>query len=136
MTGQSWVVKTQEQAKFFCTFVRTQVKENKEYIYSIKAGGRTNKQNRAAHLCFRNLAESLNDAGFGIPHPLNAQLEIPYTEASVKELLYKPVIQAMHNKTSTADLTTQELTQSFNAMLNRIAEVTGVVVIFPSHELA
>ena len=135
MTGQSWVVKDKIQAEFFCTFIHTQVKENKEYIYSIKAGGRTNKQNRAAHLCFRNLAEALNDAGFGIPHPLNAEFEIPYTEESVKELLYKPVIRAMYNKTSTTDLETKELTQSFDAMLNRVADVTGVAVHFPRHEL-
>ena len=135
MTGQSWVVKDKTQADFFCTFIHTQVKESKEYIYSIKAGGRTNRQNRAAHLCFRNLADALNDAGFGIPHPLNSKLEIPYTEESVKELLYRPVIKAMHNKTSTSELETKELTQSFDAMLNRIAEVTGVVVHFPSHEL-
>ena len=135
MTGQSWVVRDKTQAEFFCTFIHTQVKEGKEYIYSIKAGGRTNRQNRAAHLCFRNLADALNDAGFGIPHPLNSKLEIPYTEESVKELLYRPVIKAMHNKTSTSELETKELTQSFDAMLNRIAEVTGVVVHFPSHEL-
>ena len=135
MTGQSWVVKDKTQAEFFCTFIHTQVKEGKEYIYSIKAGGRTNRQNRAAHLCLRNLADALNDAGFGIPHPLNSKLEIPYTEESVKELLYRPVIKAMHNKTSTSELETKELTQSFDAMLNRIAEVTGVVVHFPSHEL-
>jgi len=136
MTGQSWVVKDKTQAEFFCTFIHTQVKENKEWIYALQRGGRTNKQNRAAHLCFRNLAEALNDAGFGIPHPLNAALEIPYTEESVKELLYRPVIRAMYNKTSTADLETKELTQSFDAMLNRVAEVTGVVVHFPQHELA
>ena len=136
MSNQSWVVKDKIQADFFCSFVQTQVQENREWIYSIKVGGRTNRQNRAAHLCFRHLAEALNDAGYGIPHPLNAKLEIPYTEESVKELLYKPVIKAMYNKISTSELQTTELSQSFDAMLNRVAEVTGVVVHFPQHELA
>ena len=38
-------------------------------------------------------------------HPFNDQVEIPFTEGLVKEMLYKPIIKAMYQKTSTTKLT-------------------------------
>ena len=133
--SEMWIVKNEEQANLFCAFVKTQLKADREMIYELRKGTRTAKQNRAMHLCMRRLAEELNNAGWGIPHPLNPKLEIPYTPESVKELMVRPVILAMYGKESTAELSTTELTQAFDGLLNRIAEATGVAVDFPTHEL-
>lgn len=132
---ESWAVNSKEQAEFFCSYIKKHAEAGIPRIYEIQVGNRTNRQNRAAHLCLRQLAEALNDAGFGIPHPLNSEFQIPYTEESCKELLLRPVMKAMFNKESTSKLETKELSTCFEALLNRIAEVTGVVVNFPQEEL-
>lgn len=133
--SESWAVNNKDQAEFFCKYIREQANAGIPRIYEIQVGNRTNRQNRAAHLCLRRLAEALNDAGFGIPHPLNPDFQIPYTEESCKELLLRPVMKAMFNKESTTKLETKELSTCFDALLNRLAEVTGVVVHFPQEEL-
>ena len=51
----------------------------------------------------------LNDAGFEIPHPFKSDLEIPYTEHSVKELLYRPIIEAMFGESSSTQLSTEPI---------------------------
>ena len=131
MEGESWVVDTRDKAKMFCQFVTDQAEEGTTRIYQIRYGNRSNKQSNALHLMFREVANALNDAGFGQPHPFNNEMEIPYTEESIKTLFFVPITKAMFDKTSTRKLDTKELSEASNYMLNAIAQNTGVVVDFP-----
>ena len=131
MEGESWVVDTRDKAKMFCQFVREQAEEGTTRIYQIRYGNRSNKQSNALHLMFREVANALNDAGFGQPHPFNKEMEIPYTEESIKTLFFVPITKAMFDKTSTRKLDTKELSEASNYMLNAIASNTGVVIDFP-----
>ena len=131
MEGESWVVDSQDKAKMFCQFVMEQAKEETPRIYQIKYGNRSGKQANALHLMFREVANALNDAGFGQPHPFNKDIDIPYTEESVKTLFFQPIIKAMFDKESTRKLDTKELSEASNYMLNAVATHSGVVVDFP-----
>ena len=131
MEGESWVVDTRDKAKMFCQFVKEQAEEGTTRIYQIRYGNRSNKQSNALHLMFREVANALNDAGFGQPHPFNKEMEIPYTEESIKTLFFVPITKAMFDKTSTRKLDTKELSEASNYMLNAIAKNTGVVIDFP-----
>ena len=131
MEGESWVVDSQDKAKAFCQFVMEQAREETPRIYQIKYGNRSGKQANALHLMFREVANALNDAGFGQPHPFNTDIQIPYTEESVKTLFFQPIIKAMFDKTSTRKLDTKELSEASNYMLNAVAENSGVVIDFP-----
>ena len=131
MEGESWVVDTRDKAKMFCQFVKEQAEEGTTRIYQIRYGNRSNKQSNALHLMFREVANALNDAGFGQPHPFNKEMEIPYTEESIKTLFFVPITKAMFDKTSTRKLDTKELSEASNYMLNAIASNTGVVIDFP-----
>ena len=132
---ESWSVTNKDQAEFFCSYIKGQQDAGIDRIYEIKVGNRTNRQNRAAHLCLRNLAQALTDAGVTFTHPMNPEYECVYTEENCKELLLRPFIEKLYNKTSTKTLTTKELSFAFELMLTRVAEVTGVVVHFPQDEL-
>ena len=131
MEGESWVVDTKDKAAMFCQFVTEQAEEGTHRIYQIRYGDRSSKQSNALHLMFREVANALNDAGFGQPHPFNREIEIPYTEGSVKTLFFQPIIKAMFDKESTRKLDTKELSEASNYMLNAVAENTGVVIDFP-----
>lgn len=132
--GESWCVDSEETMNNFINFVRDKWRQG--ITYSIQRQTRTIKQNAAIHACLRRLAIKLNDAGYGVPHPLNSAKEIPYSEANCKELLLKPFMVAMFGKESTKSLTTQEVGQVMSTMLNRVAECTGVVEEFILGELS
>ena len=132
---ERWLVKDKTQAQFFNKFVLAEAEAGRERLYTLVRANRSNKQNAALHLLLRRLAEGLNDAGFEIPHPFKQGLEIPYTEHSVKELVYKPIIEAMFKKGSSADLTTEEFSMAMNTLVDAVNRNTGVFIPVPSQEL-
>ena len=134
--GQGWLVSNKQQAENFCEFIMQQAMENKVVSYSIKKETRSSAQNAALHACFRRLAERLDEAGYGVPHPFKPELEIPWTEISAKEILYKPIIRSLYGTDSTTKLTSEQLTRSVDLLLGRIAELTGVVTGLTLQETA
>jgi hypothetical protein len=122
---EAWHVTTKHEGEMLCKYVMENIE--KRIMYEIQQEQRSKPQNAALHSCLRRLAKGLNNAGFGIAHPLKPDLEIPYTEENCKELLLRPIIQAMYSKTSTASLTKEEVSKSMDVLLNRISELTGVV---------
>lgn len=75
-----------------------------------KARQRTLTQNRALHLFCEWLAKTLNDAGFDMRRTLKQDAEIPWTQAAVKDHLWRPIQTAMTEKKSTTEITTVEPT--------------------------
>ena len=134
MSGEMWRVNSEETLQHFVAIATGRWKQG--ITYKIIHPSRSAKQNAALHACFRRLSANLNDAGFGVPHPLKPELEIPWTETSVKELLLRPIIRAMYDKEATSQLTTDELSKAIGVMLNRVAELTGVVEEFVLGELS
>ena len=93
---------------------------------------RTIKQNASLHKLMTELADELNSSGMTMMKVLSHTAEIEWTPVSTKEYLLRPFIKAMFNKTSTVQLTTKELSQACDAMLNHVAKTTGVALEFPS----
>jgi len=129
--GHRWLVDTEEKADFFKKFVYDQLHNGHTMLYTIKDPTRSDRQNNALHLWFRHIAEELNDAGEWIAHPWKPELEIPFTEVSVKELLFLPVIHKMHNKRKTSALTKSELSESAEALIRYLAEKKGIFCPLP-----
>ena len=101
-SSHRWLVDNKDKANFFIDFVLTQYEQGKNILYYIKNVTRSDRQNNAMHLWFRQIAEELNNAGYWVRHPFSDRLEIPFTEVLVKETLYKPIIKSMYDKESTA----------------------------------
>ena len=132
--GEAWTVKDSDTLRHFVSYVTARYEQG--ITYSIQRPNRTGKQNNAIHACLRRLARSLNEAGYGVAHPLKPELEIPYSESSVKELLLKPIISALYDVDSTSKLDTEQVSKAMGLMLNRVAELTGVVEEFILGELS
>ena len=80
------------------------------------------------------MAKDLNDAGYEIPHPFKPDLEIPYSEHSVKELLYRPIIESVYGKSSSVELDPSQFSESMNLLIDAVNRNTGVLVLIPSEE--
>lgn len=132
MSGEFWEVRTRDQAKFFCQYVMDQADQGVDRTYSIKRSNRSTRQHNALHLLFRQMSWELNKAGFMQKHPFNEEFEIPWTENSIKEIFFKPIIQQMYNIDSTRKLSTTQLSDSANVMIDAINMKLGVFVPFPS----
>jgi hypothetical protein len=129
---ERWLVKNKEQAEFFIRFIRREAEEGRERFYSVVRANRTNKQNNALHLLFRQMADELNGAGYTRPHPWG-KMEIPYSEGSVKEIFFQPIISKVFGKEHSSDLTTKELSEAVDILLDALAQNTGISMFLPQH---
>jgi hypothetical protein len=132
---ERWLVEKKQDAEFFNKFVLSEVEAGRGRLYTIVRANRSNKQNNTLHLLFRQLAEALNEAGFEIPHPFKRDLEIPYTEHSVKDLLYRPIVESLYGESSSAKLDAQQMSESMDILVDAVNRNTGVLVQVPTQEL-
>ena len=94
---------------------------------------RTDSQNRALHTFFRRLASEMNNAGFELKSFFESkELDVPWNGDRVKDLIWRPIQEAMLDKKSTRKLTTEEVSQVYEVVTRKIAEMTGVYVPFPT----
>ncbi len=98
---------------------------------------RTNKQNSALHLWFRQVAQALNKEGHTLTTVLGAMkkgVELPMTEELVKEVMWRPVQKALYAKHSTTELLKREEIEMIYDPINKfLSEKFGISVDFP-HE--
>lgn len=95
---------------------------------------RTESQNKALHLYFTQLAEMLNDAGLDMRKVLKPSISIPWTSQTIKENLWKPIMKAQTDKSSTTELTTKEITEIYDTINRHLSEKFGISVEWPSLE--
>ena len=95
---------------------------------------RTLKQNAALHLMFTHLADELNQTGWDMRKTLKPAVEIPWTPQTIKQYLFKPIMQAQLQKQSTTELTTVEIDKVVDTLTRHLGQNTGVTVEFPSVE--
>ena len=93
---------------------------------------RTESQNKALHVYFTQLAETLNDAGLDMRKTLKPEINIPWTGTSIKEFLWRPVMTAQLGKESTKELSTKDIDTIFDTINRHLSEKFGVTVPFPS----
>ena len=95
---------------------------------------RTNQQNRALHLMFRTLADTLNEAGMDMKRTLKPDVDISWSGDLVKEYLWRPIQKAQLRKESTTALTTKEIDQVFETLTRHLGQKLGIEIEFPSIE--
>ena len=131
---ERWLVDQKHKAEAFCKFVHKELEEGRPRFYSIVHANRTNRQNATVHLLFRRMATALNEAGFEISHPFKPDLEIPWSEHSVKELLYRPIITSYFKVEQSSALDTAQISESMEILVDAVNRNTGVFVHIPSQE--
>lgn len=95
---------------------------------------RTGQQRKAIEVFCKNVAQVLNDGGLSVQVMLKSDVEVPWSQALVKEIMWKGIQKAMFNKKSTTELDTSEVTQIYE-VFNRHMSEHGVFVEFPSNDI-
>jgi Ser-tRNA(Ala) deacylase AlaX len=95
---------------------------------------RTDRQNRALHLWFTQLARELNDNGQDMRQVISKEIDIAWSPYTVKEHLFRTTMKAMYGYKSTKQLKTNEIDKIFDVITKAIGERTGLFVPFPSLE--
>jgi hypothetical protein len=92
---------------------------------------RTEQQNKALHLWFRQVAEALASQEFDFRE---LKIEIAPTEYLVKEYMWKPVEKAVTGKTSTTQLEKSEVSEIYDILNKALGEKFGIHIPFPEDE--
>lgn len=95
---------------------------------------RTARQNRALHKLFALIATALNAAGWDMIKTLTKQAEIPWTQEAVKNHLWRPLQEAMLDKTSTTELDRAEVSEVYEVLSRHMGQKLGVHVAFPRQQ--
>lgn len=99
---------------------------------------RTAQQNRALHLWFKLVAQTLNSSGLTMRTTLKPEvwenLEMPWNTELVKDFIWRPVQKAMLKKASTTQLTTADIDKVWDVLNKNLGEKLGVYQPFPSIE--
>ena len=95
---------------------------------------RSARQNRALHLYFQFVADTLNLAGLDMRKTLKPEVSIDWNAKTVKEYLWRPVQKAQLHKESTTELSTDEITKVWETINRFLGEHHGVTTEFPSIE--
>ena len=88
----------------------------------------TSKQFSALHVFCQRVADVLNDAGLDQRIVLKPEVAIDWTKDSVKQYLYKPLLEAMTGKTSTKEQNTVEPSAVANVMARHMGQKFGVTL--------
>ncbi len=97
---------------------------------------RTERQNRAIHLFFTQLADALNEAGYSVQKILSKKMDIDWNPDYVKELLWRPAQKAIVHKKSTTELRRgEEIDLIYDHLVRHLGEeFTLEVPEFPHYE--
>ena len=104
--------------------------ENVKVLGSI----RTHRQNKALHLYFELLANALNEAGADMRKVIRQEVDIPWSKDTVKEYLWRPLMETQLLKKSTKEMDTTDIDVVYDTLNRVVGERTGVFVPFPSIE--
>lgn len=96
---------------------------------------RTLLQNKSIHLFCDKLATELNGKGMYMQLVLKPTYELRWDTKSVKEHLFKPILEALYKKDSTTKLTTDEVSKVHHQLMTMLVEKYPIdYVDFPSIE--
>jgi len=96
---------------------------------------RTSQQNKSLHVYCERLAEALNEGGFEMKAVLEVKaVDVPWNKERVKEVLWRPIQEAMTGKASTTELNTVDPNEIYEVLDRHISSNFGVHVEWPSEE--
>lgn len=127
MSARKWRVNNAESAEFFNSAVLQAVLAGKTITYSIEVDKRSTKQQAALEIWCRGIAEALNDGGLSMQKVLEAKsVDIEWTGETVKSVLFRPILKAIAEVSSTADAGTKDYDVVRQTLTRHLGENLGV----------
>jgi len=126
-------IQTQEQLEVFIQNTREAFEKENYLEIKVAASRRSKKQNSSMHLYFTMVSKALTDAGIDTKAFFKEGYSLPFSEHIVKSELWFPLMKALTDKTSTADLDKPEVSKIYDHLNAKLAE-HSIVVPFPSND--
>ena len=137
MTGQAWTVNSDDKRDQFLKYASELYEKHKYVTFEWKVGQphRSVKQNNALHVYLRLLAEQLNNAGLDMRKVLKEGIDIPWTEESVKNHLWRPIQKVVAGQDSTTEPTSSEFPVIYETLDRHLASKFGISIPWPAREM-
>jgi hypothetical protein len=105
-----------------------------EVEITVKGKARTNPQNAALHLWLKQLSYHLNESGWDMKKTLAHHAEIPWDKKgrNAKEKLFKPILEDMTGKDSTAKADRVQYNEVYEVLARYFANQGLIVPPWPS----
>lgn len=133
VSNARWYITNDEQLERYISFVRKTYSDKRYLTAAVKAGKqRTIQQNSALHKFFELLSLELNESGQEMLHFFKEGVDIPWTPVLVKELIWRPVQEAVLNSRSTTDAKTAEYAKVYEVLNRHLSEKHGIHVSWPA----
>ena len=133
--GKQWTVNSDHSLACLKAHLDQLYTDKKFITVTLSTGQqRTLTQNAALHKFCALLADKLNEAGLDMRQVLKPEIEIPWTPASTKEHLWRPIQQSQFVKQSTTELNRQEVSEVYETLMRHLSQKFGLYVPFPSQE--
>lgn len=135
--GEFWIANSKATKVNLIRHIEEEFDKHHYIIVTVKNGKqRTAKQNAALHKFFRMLANALNDAGFEMKKVLAAKsVDVRWSAESVKEVLWRPLQEAIINETSTTKVDRKAYDKVYEVLMKHLGELCGVYVPFPNKQM-
>jgi len=106
------------------------------YVVAIekKTKQRTGQQNKALHLYCELLAETMNDAGYDqrlVMPKMKEGFLVPWTQESVKRVMWHSIQKTMFDEESTKKLTTEQVSDVYRVIDKWTSENLNISLPFP-----
>jgi hypothetical protein len=136
--GELYSVTSKQTLENFISRARTIAENHAQVSFQIHLGRRSSRQSRALHLLFERIADCL--FAYGLNLSVNCSvfkqpLERAWKAEDVKKLIWHPVMQAMTDKTSTTQLTGQEIDDIYGAIQERFFLKDITLPEFPREDI-
>lgn len=97
---------------------------------------RTELQNNALHLYFEMIAKELQNQGQTMQNVVKKFdfCEITPTKQSVKDIIWRPIMETVVSKKSTTELTKHEVTEVYEIVSMFLSKQFGISIPFPNDE--
>ncbi len=141
MGGEGWTVNSDTSLANFFKHASKLYDKHKFVMFSWTTGRqRTAIQNSSIHVFCREIAEKLNNAGFETSvrsKALKGEIEVPWTQISVKELIWRPVqMKLFPHKDSTVKLQRTEVSEVAEVITRYLGDRFNLHVAFPDRNAA
>lgn len=128
----SWKVDSQQSKDAFLEYFDQTYEEHHHITVKLEIGKQVStKQKNALHVYCRMLSKALGDAGLDMKQVLRPGTDIPWTEISVKEFLWRPIQKAMTGKKSTKEPYRKDYGEIYDVINRYISDKFGVHVPWP-----
>ena len=128
--SQYWSLDTAEKRRNFDEYVTMMLLAGKKPVVRFEApeSTRSNPQNNALHLWLEMVAKCLNDAGLDMRHTIREDVDMPWTQSSVKEYLWRQLQKVITGQVSTTKPTKSQYPDISETLHRHFAQKFGVTL--------